>query len=385
MSNGGDGEVLRNAKRARSVFVAYPYRFGPEYRQNLDDRFAGSGIELRYANDVILNGHVMEKIRRMMSEADVSFFDVTDCNPNVMFELGYALGHDEPSFVAVQNEAVSSMSSDIAGWDTLRYSDSADLADKLYRYVSTQMVSMRVSPSYVNAQEIAARDRLRDLHFAIPPVGAGLLMLYAVPEHYERNLKDRSLLTTPPYRARDLCDVVLSGPNETRHRTFFWADGFDYAQNPAADYVEVYEGRSAPSDTERITNFRVYRSGLVTYMQRLRVGGAKNCPFLYAYMVEEIANMAFVAMSNARDMWAFPNEDRLNVGAVILHAPDLRVSEATPNFYPRGDAGLSVLGGDELWLPNEPLFVEASKLRASAKELAIDVRTALERTLVRER
>jgi hypothetical protein len=327
----------------------------------------------------------MEKIRRMMSEVDVSFFDVTNCNPNVMFELGYALGHNEPSLVGVQNEAVSSMSSDIAGWDTLRYSDFDNLAEQLYQHVVAKTVTMRVPSIHIDAAVIDARDRLKELRFGIPAVGAGLIMVYAVPEEFDRNLKDRALLTTPPYRARDLCDVVLSGPNETRHRTFFWSDGFDYSVHPAADYVEVYEGRSSPSETERSTNFRVYRSGLVTYMQRLRFGGALNSPFLYAYMVERIVEMALVAVANARNMWQFPENDRLNVGAVILNAPDLRVSLATPDFYPQGDAGIAISGADELWLPVEPIFIEASALHKGAKNIAIDVRAALELMLDRGR
>jgi len=89
--------LLRDMRRARTVFVAYPYKFDTAYRDALSERFKGTDVEFRYADDIVLNVHVMEKIRRMMSEADVSFFDVTGANPNVMLELGIAMVTKSPA------------------------------------------------------------------------------------------------------------------------------------------------------------------------------------------------------------------------------------------------------------------------------------------------
>jgi hypothetical protein len=364
--------MLRNVKRIRSIFVAYPYLFGQPYRDALAARFSGTGVEFRYADDMLLNGHVMDKIRRMMSEVDVSFFDVTGNNPNVMFELGYALGADEPGFVVVQEDAVQRLSADITGWDQLRYSDYPNLAELLHERVSRVRVPQRRGSEriqFVEAQSV--RDRMHVLRFGLPAVDEPLLCIYAVPTEYERYYKARSSLGTPPYRAQDLCESVLAGPNVTRHQTYFWPSGFSYDDRPGPDFVEVYDGRNLGlSQTERETNFRVYTSGTVTYMQRLRYGGAENKPFLYRYMFENIVEMALVAIADARHKWGFDDQGELNVGALFLHAADLRVSKATPGFYPAGDAGSALRGGDELWIPDEPIPVGSSELGARAKTLA---------------
>ena len=318
----------------------------------------------------------------MMSEADVSFFDVTGSNPNVMLELGYALGHDEPSFVVVRQDTVDGMSADIVGWDTLRYDDFNDLAEKLHKHITTSRVTLRQPAQHISINEKNPSDRLRDMRFGIPAVSDPLLMVYEIPVNYDRYYKERSVLGKPPYRPRDLCDSVLAGPNLTKHRTFFWHFGFDYASRPGPDFVEVYEGRSSPSQTERVTNFRLYTSGAATYMQRLRISGEDSNPFLYLYMFENIVEMALVAFADARVKWDFMHQGQLNVGALFLHAEDLRVSTATPDFYPSGDGGRPVLDGDELWVPDEPLLVDGDELYPRAKTLAEEMVADLETKLI---
>jgi hypothetical protein len=364
--------MLHNVKRIRSIFVAYPYLFGQPYRDALTAQFGGTGVEFRYADDMLLNGHVMDKIRRMMSEVDVSFFDVTGNNPNVMFELGYALGAEQPGFVVVQEDAVKRLSADITGWDQLRYSDYANLAEKLHDRVSRVRVPQRSGSERIEVVETqSVRDRMRVLRFGLPAVDEPLLCIYAVPTEYERYYKARSLLGTHPYRALDLTESVLAGPNVTRHQTYFWPGGFSYDDRPGPDFVEVYDGRSLGlSQTERETNFRVYTSGTVTYMQRLRYGGVDDKPFLYRYMFENIVEMALVAIANVRHKWGFDDQRELNVGAIFLHAADVRVSSATPEFYPAGDAGSALRGADELWIPDEPIPVRSSELAERAKALA---------------
>jgi nucleoside 2-deoxyribosyltransferase len=367
-----------DSKRARTVFVAYPYRFGQPYRDALANRFEGSAVEFRYADDMLLNVHVMEKIRRMMSEVDVCLFDVTDCNPNVMLELGYALGAEEPAFVVVKKDAVNEMSADIVGWDTLRYDDFGDLAEKVHHHVSTKRVLLRRAVERITIAEPDPRERLRDLRFGIPAVSDPLLVVYTVPDEYERYYKNREILGKPPYRAQDLCESVQAGPNRTGYRTFFWHGGFDYAPRPGRDFVEVYEGRGAPSQTERITNFRVYTSGAVTYMQRMRLGGEHYKPFLYLYMFENIVEMALVAAAEVRQKWGFNGQGRVNVGAVFLHAAELHISDATPDHYPAGDTGRRILSGEEIWVPDEPILVDGDELGSRAGALANEIVADLE-------
>lgn len=364
--------------RIKTVFVAYPYKIGESYREALRNRFDGTGIEFRYADERLENAHVMDKILRMMSEADVSFFDVTGCNPNVMLELGYALGAEQPGFVVVQEDAVSEISADITGWDQLRYKDIADLADKLHERITNARVPQRVRVPSEQDRRDPLRDAariLRELRFGIPQVEAPLLCVYCIPLEYRRHYIDRkSLGKQHPYRASDLCDSVLAGPNRTGYRTFFWPGGFDYSEHPGPDFIEVYEGRSIGPQSDRITNFRVYTSGAVTYMQRLREGGADYKPFLYVDMFQNIVEMALIAIADIRTKLGFADQDDVAVGAVFLNAEDLRVSAATPGFYPEGDAGLGLINESaEVWIPDTPLQAAGQDLGSSALDLADEI------------
>lgn len=369
--------------RVKSIFVAYPYKFGAEYRASLTDKFRGSGVEFRYADDELENGHVMQKICRMMSEADVCMFDVTDNNPNVMFELGYALGAQETGFVVIHESAVPNLSADLTGWDQLRYSSLSDLADKVYERVDRVRISSRraaklVLPAATNTVH-ATRDVIRELRFGIPRIDAPLLLVYVVPREYRRHLKERNLLGQPPFRSRDLCDIVLSGQNTTQYNTFFWPNSFDW-EEPGPDFIEVYEGTSRHVPQDREVSFRVYTSGAVFYMQRLRYGGSDKKPFLYEYMYDEIVEMALLSCANAREVLEFPGGDELEVGTIFLNASELRVSRARRDFYPAHDAGRPLIEpSDELWLPGVPLSVQADDLSSKAKDLANEL-TAYLRT-----
>ena len=377
-----DEKPLHELKRIRTIFVAYPYKFGRRYREALDARFSGSGIEFRYADEKLLNAHVMEKIRRMMSEADVSLFDVTDNNANVFLELGHALGANEPGFVVINNSAVASLSADLTGWDQLRYTDFDDLAEKLFEFVSKNRVPRRRSSEQVTAApDVGTRERLRMLRFGIPAVDEPLLCVYALPIPYERYAKDRSLLGSHPYRAQDLCDSILAGPNTTGYRTYFWPTGFSYDAQAGPDFVEVYDGHGrGASQTERSANFRVYTSGAAMYMQRLRFRAEDKQPFLYRYMFQNIVEMVLIAVADVRKKWVFSEEDRLDVGAVFQHARDLRVSEASPDVYSADDAGRTLGGGDDdTLIPDVPITIEPAELLSRAKaiadEMSADLRT----------
>lgn len=368
--------------RIKTIFVAYPYNFGQAYRDAIQTRFSGTGVEFRYADDRLENMHVMDKVRRMMSESDVSFFDVTGNNPNVMLELGYAMGAEQPGFVVVHEDAVESLSADITGWDQLRYKDYADLANRLLDRITNSRVPQRIRVPTAQTIDLQPKTILRELRFGVPPVEAPLLCVYAIPRDYQRHYKDRALLGKAPFRAQDLCDAVLTGPNQTHHSTFFWPGGFDYSYHPGPDFIEVYEGRSKGRQADRITNFRVYTSGTATYMQRLREGGSAHKPFMYVYMFENIVEMALIAIAEARRRLTFEDQGDVAVGAVFLNADELHVSEATPDFYPANDTGRHLyVVGDEVWIPDEALLVDADalaqKAKALANEMAADLRSKL--------
>jgi hypothetical protein len=367
--------------RVKTIFVAYPYAFGMEYRAALERRFAGSGIEFRYADDELANTHVMGKITRMMSEADLCFFDVTDSNANVLFELGYALGAQEPGFVVVKQDAAKELKSDIVGWDSLRYEDHDDLAAQLFEVVTKGRVPLRRrEQGKVEIAAIDPREIIRGIRFGVPQSDHARLVIYAVPTTYDRHYLSREFFGKPPYRAQDLAHSIDHAINATHYETAFWPSGYDYDHRPGPDFLEVYLGAEGAPPGERSTNFRMYLSGAATYMQRLRRREPNDSPFLYLYMFEEIAEMAFTSIIDARSRWGFDEQREIAVGAAFLDAPDLRISDATRAFYPAGDIGRPLADPQDIvWIPRDPLILPTQQFDAknAALEVAADLLVSL--------
>ena len=223
----------------KKIFVAYPYALGDGYRAALRDRFTDSGIDFLYADDRLANKHILAKIVDMMRESDVSMFDVTGNNPNVMLELGIALGLDEPGFVAINRNAIDALSADVHGWDTLRYGDFAELAEKLHGYATQGSLPSRFStyrtgsnaatqigPTNNTVRQVAERnprdpvDVLHEIHFGVPPVPTPIYCVYTVPLEYDRHYLNRRVLGKAPFTKESLIEAVKTGAS--RQDFFFW-------------------------------------------------------------------------------------------------------------------------------------------------------------------
>jgi hypothetical protein len=136
------------------IFVAYPYALPRErYRTALPDRFAGEDVAFFYADERLENDNVLAKICRMMSEADTCMFDISGNNPNVMLELGIALGEKHPGFVAVDRASVTNIGADVVGWDQLRYDSFDDLAEKLHTFIRNKAVPTRDKTPLIDPYE----------------------------------------------------------------------------------------------------------------------------------------------------------------------------------------------------------------------------------------
>ena len=122
--------------------MAYPYA-SIGYREGLARAFEGSGVELLYADERLFNDHVLHKIERMIAESDLSVFDLTGVNPNVMLELGVAIGGKHPYVVVLKRDAVEVLVSDIRGWDQLRYDTYEELGASLRDFIERKAVPAR--------------------------------------------------------------------------------------------------------------------------------------------------------------------------------------------------------------------------------------------------
>lgn len=106
-------------------------------------------------------------------------------------------------------------------------------------------------------------------------------------------------------------------------------------------------------------------------MQRLQIYLKTNTPFFYLYAFTEAVETALQAMANARQATTFDEQKRIAIGAVFLDAAALRVSVADRSFLPMNDKGSALEGAsEEIFVPDEPLSVESSKLGSSISDLA---------------
>ena len=108
------------------VFVLMP--FGATWSDNVYDAIsraceetasAFAGLRAERADDITVPGRITDQITSAIERADVLIADVTDLNPNVLFELGYgdALGKS----IIVLNQRGDATPFDIKDWRQIPY------------------------------------------------------------------------------------------------------------------------------------------------------------------------------------------------------------------------------------------------------------------------
>src|SRR5690606_10146442 len=95
-----------NANIGRRAFYVCPFSepFDTIYRVHIRPLLTSRGWTVERADDVYQPGAVMEQIWRFIRECDLVIADVTDRNPNVMYEVGLAHALGKPAFVIAQCE-----------------------------------------------------------------------------------------------------------------------------------------------------------------------------------------------------------------------------------------------------------------------------------------
>ncbi|MGP8066863.1 MAG: hypothetical protein ACLPU9_01270 [Thermoplasmata archaeon] len=111
----------------KKVFVAYSYRLytGDEYRACFSRIGTKYGVDFIFADSRIATEQIFEKIRKMIRESIFSMFDISDWNPNVTLELGFASGIGHPWFILVNPSkstgGVPEVPADLRGFDRIQY------------------------------------------------------------------------------------------------------------------------------------------------------------------------------------------------------------------------------------------------------------------------
>jgi hypothetical protein len=108
------------------IFILMP--FEADWSKNVKDVIAQACLEasrqfagLRWerSDDITETGRITGQIVTAIERADVLIADITETNPNVLFELGYADAFGRP--VVVLNQAISETPFDIKDWRQIEY------------------------------------------------------------------------------------------------------------------------------------------------------------------------------------------------------------------------------------------------------------------------
>ena len=85
-------QVIKTTKPKKFCFVLMPFdeEFGDVYELGIKQSCIDAGIYCERVDEQIFDGSILERIYNQISKADIIIVDVTDRNPNVFYEVGYA-------------------------------------------------------------------------------------------------------------------------------------------------------------------------------------------------------------------------------------------------------------------------------------------------------
>ena len=113
------------------VFVAMPFKDDMDdvYHYGIENAVHASGLLCERADLSAFTGDVLDWIRRRIKSASLVVADLTDANPNVYLEVGYAWGCGVPTVLLVKD--AKELTFDVRGQRCLVYRKIQDLEDSL--------------------------------------------------------------------------------------------------------------------------------------------------------------------------------------------------------------------------------------------------------------
>lgn len=115
----------------RHVFVAMPFaeQFEDIFYFGISEPVRSRGFVCERMDKLIFTGDVLAQMRTKIEEADLVIAELTDANPNVYLEVGYAWGKGRPTILIV--DTVSELKFDVAGQRLLVYRSIRHLRESL--------------------------------------------------------------------------------------------------------------------------------------------------------------------------------------------------------------------------------------------------------------
>jgi hypothetical protein len=116
-------------------FVAHQYSTEKieDMRKAINKAFARSGLVAYYADSEIMQTHLLKKIEEKIASTQFGLYELTECNPNVYMELGYARGVHKRHYIMLKKG--SNIPANIAGFQRIEYDSYSDLTENLRKFV----------------------------------------------------------------------------------------------------------------------------------------------------------------------------------------------------------------------------------------------------------
>jgi hypothetical protein len=128
-TEGGQSKVI--SRDTAAYFVVMP--FAPElddiYHLGIREVVSSSGASCERADELSYVGGIMEKVYDSIRKADVIIAEVTQPNPNVYYEVGFA--HALKKQVVLITREIKSSPFDLGGYNHIVYKNITDLRERL--------------------------------------------------------------------------------------------------------------------------------------------------------------------------------------------------------------------------------------------------------------
>jgi hypothetical protein len=107
------------------VFVIMPFRepFDTLYADVIKPEAEDLGFDIVRVDEIPGPGIILEDIRRQIEEAHVVVAEISEPNPNVFYELGYAHALRKPALLLVRREQGKDMPFDVRSYRAIFYDD----------------------------------------------------------------------------------------------------------------------------------------------------------------------------------------------------------------------------------------------------------------------
>ncbi len=160
-------------------FVMMPFdeSFDRVYRTLIAPAARRLGLEVVRADEMSAPGFIMEQIRAAIMQSRLCIADISQRNPNVLFELGLAQASNKPSILLAQD--LTNLPFDIAGQRVIRYGDEPEAAR---HELEAAIQHVLLQDSLLEAERLLESGRFR------AAIGAASVVL----EHGLKNLLLRS-------------------------------------------------------------------------------------------------------------------------------------------------------------------------------------------------